>query len=155
MMLRLENGLRKIRYYHKLMSGKCPLSCQDKDLQSFWFRRNDLTLLNGCLLWGSQLVMPPPGRLAMLEHESHIGSTRMKSLARGYLWWPGLDQDIEQYVKSCELCQLHQPSPPLTLVHQWTPPESVWSRVRLDFAGPFLGHMFLVLVDSTSKWLEV
>ena len=30
-----------------------------------------------------------------------------------------------------------------------------WTRVHLDFAGPFLGFMYLVLVDATSKWLEV
>ena len=25
----------------------------------------------------------------------------------------------------------------------------------MDFAGPFLGHMFLIVVDTHSKWLEV
>ena len=29
------------------------------------------------------------------------------------------------------------------------------SRVNLDFAGPFQGAMFLVAVDSHSKWPEV
>ena len=24
----------------------------------------------------------------------------------------------------------------------------------MDFAGPFLGHMFLIVVDTNSKWLE-
>ncbi|XP_054832561.1 uncharacterized protein LOC129327834 [Eublepharis macularius] len=30
-----------------------------------------------------------------------------------------------------------------------------WSRLHIDFAGPFQGHTFLVIVDSYSKWLEV
>ena len=30
-----------------------------------------------------------------------------------------------------------------------------WSRLHVDFAGPFLGKQFIVLVDSFSKWLEV
>ena len=25
----------------------------------------------------------------------------------------------------------------------------------MDFAGPFIGHQFLVLVDAHSKWMEV
>ena len=29
------------------------------------------------------------------------------------------------------------------------------STSSLDFAGPFMGHMFMVLVDAHSKWLEV
>ncbi|GBM18092.1 hypothetical protein AVEN_75516-1 [Araneus ventricosus] len=30
-----------------------------------------------------------------------------------------------------------------------------WSRVYIDFAGPFQGQMFFLLVNSFSKWLEV
>ena len=30
-----------------------------------------------------------------------------------------------------------------------------WSRLYLDYAGPFLGHMFLLLVDAHSKWVEL
>ena len=29
----------------------------------------------------------------------------MKALARSYLWWIGLDKDIESLGKSCESCQ--------------------------------------------------
>lgn len=34
-------------------------------------------------------------------------------------------------------------------------PEQPWHRVHLDFAGPFLDRMFLVLIDAHSKWLDV
>ena len=30
-----------------------------------------------------------------------------------------------------------------------------WTRLHIDYAGPFMGKMFLVLVDAISKWLEV
>ena len=30
-----------------------------------------------------------------------------------------------------------------------------WQRIHLDFAGPFLGRMFLITVDTHSKWPEV
>ena len=30
-----------------------------------------------------------------------------------------------------------------------------WSRVHVDYAGPFLGPMFLVVVIAHSKWMEV
>ena len=29
------------------------------------------------------------------------------------------------------------------------------ARLHLDYAGPLLGHMFLILVDAHSKWMEV
>ena len=30
-----------------------------------------------------------------------------------------------------------------------------WSQLHLDYAGPFLNRMFLMLVDAHYKWLEV
>ena len=40
-------------------------------------------------------------------------------------------------------------------LHPWEWPEQPWSRLHLDYAGPFLGRMLLVLVDAHSKWLHV
>ena len=39
--------------------------------------------------------------------------------------------------------------------HPWTRPEKPWLRVHLDYAGPFEGKMFLLIIDAYSKWLEV
>lgn len=46
------------------------------------------------------------GQKQLLEdlHNDHPGMARMKNLARSYLWWPGLDAEIEDKVKSCKLC---------------------------------------------------
>ena len=44
--------------------------------------------------------------------EGHPGIARMKSLARMYVWWPGINKDIEQAVQKCAQCQLHQATPP-------------------------------------------
>lgn len=37
----------------------------------------------------------------------------------------------------------------------WLFPERPWSRLHVDFGGPFKGHYFLVIVDAYSKWVEV
>ena len=103
------------------------------------------------------MIIPKPGRAEVLQelHEAHPGATRMKRLARMFVWWPGMDQDIEEKVKSCPECQSHRPSPPLAPLQPWQWPSRPWSRLHLDFAGPFMGHMFLVVIDSHSKWMEV
>ena len=45
--------------------------------------------------------------------------------------------------------------PPTAPLHPWARPLKPWSRVHIDYAGPFEGKMFLLIVDAYSKWLEV
>lgn len=66
-----------------------------------------------------------------------------------------MDRDIEEKVRTCVECQTTRPVPAQAPLHPWQWPEQPWARVHIDFAGPFLGHMFLLLIDAHSKWLEV
>lgn len=58
-------------------------------------------------------------------------------------------------MKQCQPCQESRPAPPSAPSNKWESVQKPWSRVHVDFAGPFQGHTFLVTVDSYSKWLEV
>ena len=40
-------------------------------------------------------------------------------------------------------------------LHPWEWPKTPWTRLHLDYTGPFIGTMFLVIIDAHSKWLEV
>ena len=75
-------------------------------LASYFSRRSELSLFNGCILWGSRVVVPENGQKAVLEelHVGHPGMSRMKSLSRMFVWWPGLDADIEETVRCCSSC---------------------------------------------------
>ena len=127
------------------------------ELKPYWHRRCELSVEGGCLLWGCRVVVPLPGRTQVLLelHAAHPGVSRMKALARMFCWWPGMDKEIESLVKSCDCCQQTRPGPPASPLHPWQWPTRPWSRIHLDYAGPFLGHMFLVLIDAHSKWIEV
>ncbi|XP_053229004.1 uncharacterized protein K02A2.6-like [Podarcis raffonei] len=120
-------------------------------------RQHELSMHKGCLLWGDRVIIPAPLRNRVLEtlHMGHPGMVRMKSLARCYVWWPGMDQNIEQWVRTCKACQEVRPEVARAPVHWWEQSRSPWSRLHLDFAGPFQGKVFLVIVDAYSKWLEV
>ena len=126
-------------------------------LKPYWSKRTELSVQNGCILWGSRVIVPPPSRVPLLQelHGSHPGICHMKSLARMFMWWPGMDQDIEEMVRGCAECQINRPMPPLAPLQPWKWPTRPWARIHLDFAGPFLGQMFLILIDAHSKWIEV
>ena len=134
-----------------------PTECKDAELQPFISRKTELSVQSGCLLWGNRVVVPPSVQSTVLMelHASHPGVSRMKALARMYVWWPGIDKDIESLVRSCQECQSYQSSPPVAPLHPWVWPGTPWSRLHIDFAGPFLGHNFLVVIDAHSKWIEV
>ena len=112
---------------------------------------------DGCIVWGSRVVVPTPGRQRVLQqlHEGHPGMARMKGLARMYMWWPRMDEDVPQVVRNCHECQKNQAAPPQAPLQPWSWPKQPWSRLHLDFAGPMLNHMFLVVVDAHTKWIEV
>ena len=78
----------------------------------------------------------------------------MKPLARSYIWWPKMDVEIEITIKLCTICKENQPSPPSAPLHPREGPEQPWSQLHIDFAGPYMGHMFLILLDSHLKWLD-
>ena len=101
--------------------------------------------------------VPEQGQQHVLRelHEGHPGSSRMKTLARMYVWWFNMDKDIDRLVQNCEKCQQAKPMPPKAPLHPWQWPSRHWSRIHVDFASPIQGRTFLVVIDSHSKWLEV
>ena len=66
-----------------------------------------------------------------------------------------MDKDIDQLVHNCEKCQQAKPMPPKAPLHPWQWPSRPLSRIHADFAGPIQGKIFLIVIDSHSKWLEV
>ena len=116
------------------------------ELQQYWRRKEELSVLDGCILWGARVIVPPPGRDRVIQelHETHPGIARMKSLARSYVWWPNMDADLEAKVRTCTECQSSRPPPTSAPLHRWEWPQKPWSRLHLDYAGPFLNRMFQV-----------
>ena len=78
-----------------------------------------LSTQDGILLWGSRIVLPPQGRSAILKqlYEGHPGMSRIKQVARSFIWWPDVDSQLEETVKSCP--QLVSRISKRLLQHQW------------------------------------
>jgi hypothetical protein len=123
----------------------------------FRVRLHELSHEDGVLLWGSRVVIlgSMQGRVLEELHQMHTGMVKMKALARGYAWWPCMDEAIEVCCRGCHTCQENLQKPNKAPIHVWEYPSKPWERLHLDFAGPFLGKMFLIVVDAHSKWMEV
>ena len=79
----------------------------------------------------------------------------MKSIARRYVYLPGMDKDIEVITKGSLKYQLVAKGPPRENPIHWPETKKPRSQVHVDFAGLINGVTYLVLVDSHSKWSEV
>ena len=126
---------------------------QMTEMRPYVHRKSELTVQYGILMWGIRVVIPPSLRADVLKelHVSHPGVCRMKMLARSHVWWPGIDRELEEVSKSCKNCQEVKASPPRAPLHPWPWPKRPWERVHADFAGPFSGSMFSLLIDSHKR----
>ena len=70
------------RVHHFIHHG-WPDHCPDTSFQPFYSRRDELSTVEGCILWGARVVIPNAGRHIVLQqlHDTHPGINRMKSLA--------------------------------------------------------------------------
>lgn len=120
-------------------------------------RRESLSVVDNCLMFGERVVIPSILRQRVLRqfHSGHPGIGRMKSIARSFAYWPGMDAEVEQYVRRCRHCQNAAKMPPRVQPVPWPRTDKPWQRIHLDFAGPINGKMYLIIVDAHSKWPEI
>lgn len=119
---------------------------------------SELCFYKDILLRGNRIVIPQRLRRMVLEaaHEGHPGISAMKARLRTKVWWPKIDIDAEQVVRSCKGCTLVSAAePPGPMKRRELPAES-WIDVAIDFLGPLpSGHYFLVIVDYFSRYKEI
>ena len=115
----------------------------------------ELTVINGLLLKGCQLVIPLALRDEMLDriHTGHQGITKCRARARQAVWWPGILRQIEEIVLNCAVCAKNQrqraePMIPSNL------PEYPWQKVATDLFQ-FKSHQYLIVVDYYSRFIEI
>ena len=93
----------------------------DEALKPYWQRRLELSVMDDCILWGNRVLIPKQGRPLILDelHGGHPGASKMKALARMFVWWIKMDSDIEQLVKQYPQCQQSQQNPPAAPLHPY------------------------------------
>lgn len=156
----ISNGTKKdlvIGTIYQYVVHGWPTHKLEGEHRHFNDKKLELSTHKGCLLWGNRVVIPSSLRreVMLLLHANHPGITAMKAIARSFVWWPNLDKEIELCVQACNACQIHRNNPPKAPIQKMEGPINPWSTLHLDFAGPFRGKVFLVVVDAMSKWVEV
>ena len=97
-----------------------------KEIQPYWTFREELTVENGLLLKSTRIIIPKVMRDQFLTelHTGHLGITKCIELAKQTMYWPGINNDIEQFMVTC------QPLPDICSIQQKTPRKEQPARAR-------------------------
>ncbi|XP_053686465.1 uncharacterized protein K02A2.6-like [Sabethes cyaneus] len=128
----------------------------DRSLANVYAQHQDLEEVEGCLLYQDRVVIPASLQKQVLRllHKNHSGITKIKQMARRTVYWHGMSVDIEDFVKTCRVCCQMNAIPKQVPHSNWIPTTKPFARIHADFFY-FDKKVFLVIVDSFSKWLEV
>lgn len=125
--------------------------------ERFNINEEEYSIQDGCIIREIRPVIPQKLKKTVLDelHLGHFGMTKMKALARSYCWWAGIDANIEKLARNCFSGNKIKNDPAPNTDHIWERPTGPFRRVHIDFAGPFQGVNFFILVDAYSKWPEI
>ena len=98
-----------ISYHHT----RWPTVSPYKQLLPFYQRKSSLSEVDGVILFAERVIIPSSLQNRTLKqfHFGHQGVSRMKALARGYVYWPNMDKQLEDLARTCTKCQLVAKSP--------------------------------------------
>ena len=95
---------------------------------------NELCSLVKIVMRGTKMIIPASLRqeVIAIAHEGHVGMSGTKLRLRTKVWWPGLEKDVEKFVRSCAGCQLvAQSTPPEPVIPTELPPGR-WQDLGID-----------------------
>lgn len=139
-----------------------------KQLQNFYSFKDELTLKychdnddnSIVIMRGDRVVIPESLIDSLLRHlhEGHIGSKKMKEILRGFAYWLGFSRQIDDYVKCCPACTVHQKyedkAPLIPVSENVSMP---YEKISLDLTGPSSktnGKTILTIIDLYSRYPE-
>ncbi|XP_055590384.1 uncharacterized protein K02A2.6-like [Uranotaenia lowii] len=132
----------------------------EDEMYVYWAIRYDLSTCQGVIFKSGRVLVPKSLRKKLLDnlHMAHLGIDYTLRAARESFFWPGMTDQITNYVRNCEVCMefsSNQCKPPMT-THPI--PEYPFQRVNIDLGEIKTGNKkltIMVTADSFSDFVEV
>ena len=127
----------------------------DTEISCFKGFDSELSIMKDCIMFRNRVLIPEKlrKRVLVMFHEGHPGIVRMKSVCRSLIWYPGIDEDINNIVKSCKQCISVRAKPPQNSTVSWPEPYKKWSRIHIDHFF-FQNVVLLIVIDAYTKYIE-
>ena len=142
----------------KLIVSGLPESRRDihPDVRPYWSFRDELSIDDGLILKGNQVVIPLTLRNHYLNqvHTGHQGVTRCQQRARSCIYWPNMNREIQERVQHCPECQKFQASQPREPLMPVNSAPIPWHTLGTDLFT-HEGKEYLIVSDYFSKYTLV
>jgi len=121
--------------------------------RKYWNVRQHLILDDNLIVDGCCLLIPTQMQKEVLSqlHESHQGSVRTKQRASCTVYWPGMDNAIDNLILNCQKCQDRLPSNAKEPIIQKPRPSQAFQEIAVDLCTD-AGRNYLIIVDCHTDW---
>lgn len=128
----------------------------DPALRCYYRLRDDLSVVDGLLIYQNRIVIPKAQRDEMLFrlHETHQGFAKCIANAERCVWWPGLHRQLKEITEKCRHCAEKRPAQRAEPLKVTPLPARPWEKIAADLCI-YEGKTYLVIVDYYSRWIEV
>ena len=127
--------------------NQCP-----ENIAPFWNFRDEIVAFNGVLLKGNRVIIPKNMQADILVkiHTGHQGIEKCRLRARETVYWCGINGDIDNMIRKCDVCQHNQTAQPK---EEMIPIDATypWEIVGSDMFH-FRGEEYLLVVDYYSSY---
>jgi hypothetical protein len=111
---------------------------------------------NGLIHMGQRIIIPKSFRNKVLSaiHTGHFGIKKCIEKVKFCIYWPGITNQIENFVGKCEMCNKYANSNKKETLRTHEIPRQPWQKLGMDLFE-LNSQTYLILVDYYSKFPEI
>lgn len=127
-----------------------------KETRAYFKFKNDISIEGDLVFLNNRIIVPVSLRknMLLLLHEAHCGIEKSKARARQVMFWPGINEDIENWISKCIVCDRYRTQTikePL-ICHKI--PRLPFEKIGVDICE-YGGKSYLVMGCYLTKWLDI
>ncbi|KAB0792847.1 hypothetical protein PPYR_14806, partial [Photinus pyralis] len=126
-------------------------------LKPYYKLRSEITLgSKGLIYMGQRIIIPTEWQNKILSdiHVGHLGIQKCILKARNCVYWPNINQHIENLVNRCSMCNKYANSNTKEPLKSHQIIKSPWKKLGIDLYELY-SETYLIVVDYYSKYPEI
>lgn len=128
----------------------------NEDMRCLWKHRMNFFIEEDLVFLDDRIFIPQSLREMVLEHlhKSHMGIEKTKNRARQLVFWPNMNQEIENMITKCRTCQKYRSANIKEPLLNHVIPNAPYERLAMDVMEVHRRN-FLIVGDYFSKYLDI